>query len=113
MTIDYSLLADMPLETLVSTEAGQQILGQLIAAENLEAEVNQHLDLLDVPEALRRAVTEAANAKRASMAERDTDAQLLFTDKEPGLNLSMSSVKSKVQIDVASVGPVSSGPHIG
>lgn len=112
MTIDYALLAEMPLETLVSVESGQQLLGELIAAENLEAEVNQHLDLLDVPEHMRAAITHAANAKRASMAQRDTDAQLLFADKEPGLTRAMNASKAEPQLEIVVEQPADNGPYI-
>lgn len=100
MTIHYDLLAEMPLEALVSVEEGQQMLGHLIATENLEAEVNQHLDLLDVPEHMRAAIAHAAQSKRASMAIRDIDAQQLFTDKEPGVNKVIAAAQSNKKVEI-------------
>lgn len=113
MSKNYAMLAALPIETLVSLKEGQQLLGQLIATENLEAEVNQHLDLLDVPETMRDAIRNEAAKKKIQMVSRDSDAQKLFADTESGLNDLPAQSRPRQRLEILVQPSLDSGPHIG
>ena len=70
------------IESLVLTGEGRRLLGQISAAEGLASVVSNQLSMLDISEEWRWEIESARLEKLRDMAQRDTDAGLLYKEAD-------------------------------
>ena len=70
------------IESLVLTPEGRLLLGQISAAEGLASVVANQLSMLDISEEWRWDIERARLEKLREMAQKDTDATLLYKEAD-------------------------------
>lgn len=70
------------IESLVLTPEGRRLLGQISAAEGLASVVANQLSMLDISEEWKWEIESARLEKLRDMAQKDTDASLLYKEAD-------------------------------
>lgn len=70
------------IESLVLTTEGRRLLGQISAAEGLASVVANQLSMLDISEEWKWEIESARLEKLRDMAQKDTDASLLYKEAD-------------------------------
>ena len=70
------------IESLVLTVEGRRLLGQISAAEGLSSVVANQLSMLDISEEWKWEIESARLEKLREMAQKDTDASLLYKEAD-------------------------------
>ena len=70
------------IESLVLTNEGRRLLGQISAAEGLASVVANQLSMLDISEEWKWEIESARLEKLRDMAQKDTDASLLYKEAD-------------------------------
>jgi hypothetical protein len=70
------------IESLVLTPEGRRLLGHISAAEGLASVVGNQLSMLDISEEWKWEIESARLEKLREMAQKDTDASLLYKEAD-------------------------------
>jgi hypothetical protein len=89
----------MPLEQVLITARGQQMVAEIIAVDGLDGAVASQLDMLDVPFSVRVAITDAVIKKRANMVVRDSDASYFLANADSVLRQRADTTFSEISVE--------------
>lgn len=101
------------IESLVLTSEGRRLLGQISAAEGLASVVSNQLSMLDISEEWRLDIERARNEKLRDMAQKDTDATLLYKEADKIMQRMLKpQLTGATPLTPAPTSPVQAAPGI-
>ena len=101
------------IESLVLTPEGRRLLGQISAAEGLASVVANQLSMLDISEDWKWEIESARLEKLRDMAQKDTDASLLYKEADKIMQRMMKpQLAGPGPVEAAPAEPLFGGPAV-